>query len=82
MNERQQIFFIFVGKANLADSKFTCQRSNVTAKPVPKVPTASLSSSSFRERCLRLVKCQDCDATSYVAAGLGLSLFSRVFDSV
>jgi hypothetical protein len=30
MNERQQIFFIFVGKANLADSKFACQRSNDT----------------------------------------------------
>jgi hypothetical protein len=46
MNEKQQIFFIFVDKANLADSKFTCQRDLREARSKrSKGSTAPLRSS-------------------------------------
>jgi hypothetical protein len=36
MNEKHKVFFMLVGIANLADSKFRCQSDHL--EPVPNVP--------------------------------------------
>ena len=72
MNEKQQIFFIFVGKANLADAKFTCQRRN-DIRSGSKGSNRFRSVQAFRERCLRLVECQDFNAPSLNSRARGFS---------
>lgn len=82
MNEKQQIFFIFVSKANLADSKFTCQRSNDTEAGSKSSNRLALVKPFQRKISAVSPSARTAMRQAYVAAALGLSLFSRVFESV